>query len=774
LKFSSKSFESRMSNEIKVLYQFEDFRLDAAQKCLWRNGDLVSLTPKALETLLVLIRHKGRVVEKDTLLNEVWADTFVEEATLAQNISTLRKVLGSQPDKQFIETIPRRGYRFVAEVKEIVADEEIYVVEKHRLTNLVATQEIHDSNPTILQTSEKIVETAENQTALAPSTAAIEPRISRKKQIAVAVAAAVALAALIGAWSVWSLKYGTELAASKFREIRFTRLVSSGNAVHAAISPDGKYLALANRKGGDWSLQIRQISNENTVEVIPPTASQYVGLTFSHDSQSIYYVIYPKERQGDGTRLGMLYKIPLLGGVPQHLATDVDSPVAIAPDNVQFAFVRNDYKNNSSSLIVAGFDGRPEKVLAARPMKQAFAPSGPAWSPNGKTISCAAHRGADVNSQMELLAINAETGEQKSFVEKAFEWVGQTAWLKDGSGVIFPAYFSDSQNLTDQVWLASYPGGAARPITNGITGFYGISLTSDSDSFVTIRSDRNSNFWARRIKSPAEEPQKLNQGFSEPSLAPQGVSITPEREVVFGSTKNGNSDIWIMNADGEKLRQLTDDAGADYSPDVSPDGKFIVFLSNRGGISNVWRANVDGSTVKQITASPTNIAPGISTDGEFVYYAERSGENMFPFLWKIPVGGGAPQQLTGKATFNPEVSPDGNFIACFHAGATPNQGAKLTILSAKDGALVKQFDTISTNLMAKISWSPDSRKIYFLKNQDGASAIYEQPIDSDTATEILKSKNEMIFRFVLSPDGETVFYESGNAKQDVMLVKNVE
>ena len=113
-----------MDKQARNLYLFEDFTLDISRKCLWRTGSLVSLTPKALETLLVLIKYRERVVEKDTLLNEVWADTFVEEATLAQNISTLRRALGTRPDKKFIETIPRRGYRFVMEVREIVAAED--------------------------------------------------------------------------------------------------------------------------------------------------------------------------------------------------------------------------------------------------------------------------------------------------------------------------------------------------------------------------------------------------------------------------------------------------------------------------------------------------------------------------------------------------------------------------------------------------------------------------------------------------------------------------
>jgi DNA-binding winged helix-turn-helix (wHTH) protein len=118
-----------MDVQTKSFYVFEDFTLDIPRKSLWRAGSLVSLTPKALDTLLVLLKYRGLVVDKDTLLSEVWTDTFVEEATLAQNISTLRRVLGSAPssapdsapDKYFIETIPRRGYRFVREVREISA-----------------------------------------------------------------------------------------------------------------------------------------------------------------------------------------------------------------------------------------------------------------------------------------------------------------------------------------------------------------------------------------------------------------------------------------------------------------------------------------------------------------------------------------------------------------------------------------------------------------------------------------------------------------------------
>jgi DNA-binding winged helix-turn-helix (wHTH) protein len=104
--------------ESECVYEFGLFRFDAERRRLWRNGDLVALTPKALDTLLVLVRHAGRVVEKDELMRLVWPDSFVIEDNLIQNISALRKALGdSSETPECIATVPRRGYRFVPRVK---------------------------------------------------------------------------------------------------------------------------------------------------------------------------------------------------------------------------------------------------------------------------------------------------------------------------------------------------------------------------------------------------------------------------------------------------------------------------------------------------------------------------------------------------------------------------------------------------------------------------------------------------------------------------------
>src|ERR1041385_8429861 len=110
-----------MSNPANHLYEFGPFLLDAGKRLLLRDGDALPLTPKAFETLLVLVRNHGQVMEKDRLMEEVWADTIVEESGLVRNISVLRRTLGESPDEhQYIVTVPGRGYCFVAGVRELM------------------------------------------------------------------------------------------------------------------------------------------------------------------------------------------------------------------------------------------------------------------------------------------------------------------------------------------------------------------------------------------------------------------------------------------------------------------------------------------------------------------------------------------------------------------------------------------------------------------------------------------------------------------------------
>jgi len=101
------------------MYGFEDFRIEPDERRLWRGEAAVTLTPKAFDLLLFLVEHEGRLLRKNDLLSAVWPDSAVEENNLTVAVSALRKALGESEKRRFIETVPKKGYRFVAQVTDL-------------------------------------------------------------------------------------------------------------------------------------------------------------------------------------------------------------------------------------------------------------------------------------------------------------------------------------------------------------------------------------------------------------------------------------------------------------------------------------------------------------------------------------------------------------------------------------------------------------------------------------------------------------------------------
>ena len=133
-----------MSRQHKVIYEFGDFRLDATERLLFYKDETVTLKPKVLDLLIVLINNNGHTLIKSQLIEEVWPDSFVEEGNLAVSIFALRRALSRDPDHNYIETIPRRGYRFSATVRESAA------VDIYSQATTLADEEGDDEKPETL------------------------------------------------------------------------------------------------------------------------------------------------------------------------------------------------------------------------------------------------------------------------------------------------------------------------------------------------------------------------------------------------------------------------------------------------------------------------------------------------------------------------------------------------------------------------------------------------------------------------------------------------
>jgi DNA-binding winged helix-turn-helix (wHTH) protein len=360
-----------MSQQVKHIYEFGPYRIDSVDRRLLRNGEPVPLKAKVVDTLLVLLEHAGEVVGKEDLMQRLWPDSFVEEGNLTQNIYVLRKALA---EADYIETVPRRGYLFTAEVRK--RDEALSDVGPQR--EFLASGERGprpvlpaEPRPAVLGVAEPPPE--------APRVTGPLPAAARESRSRLAIGLVLGAAALGGLW-LW-------LRPSRipFEAIRLARLTTSGNAVRAAISPEGNYVGYVASATGRQSLRLRQVATGKDLEIVSPAAVEFYGLTFSRDGNFIYYV------SQEMNRVGMLFRVPSLGGTPARLIDDVDSPVTLSPDDKRLAFIR--FIPGQRCLVVAGADGTGERILAASRRESPFqiAPSPlipPAWSPDGRSIAC--------------------------------------------------------------------------------------------------------------------------------------------------------------------------------------------------------------------------------------------------------------------------------------------------------------------------------------------------------------------------------------------------
>src|SRR6476659_417251 len=127
-----------MNQPPKRFYIFDGFRVDVSERLLFKENREVPLTPKVFDTLLVLLENSSHVLTKKELMQQVWPDSFVEENNLAQNISILRKALGETKEgEQYIQTVPRRGYRFVGDVSATGEDDDTLIIRERTRARIV-------------------------------------------------------------------------------------------------------------------------------------------------------------------------------------------------------------------------------------------------------------------------------------------------------------------------------------------------------------------------------------------------------------------------------------------------------------------------------------------------------------------------------------------------------------------------------------------------------------------------------------------------------------
>jgi eukaryotic-like serine/threonine-protein kinase len=543
-----------------------------------------------------------------------------------------------------------------------------------------------------------------------------------------------------------------------FQQMKVSRFTSNGKTQRAAISPDGKYVVYAMGETRGQSLSVRQVATASNVEIVPTADVIYRGLTFSPDGNYIYYVV-----QESNNPIQVLYQVPVLGGTPRRLLNDIDSPVTLSPDGTKLAFIRRARGQREDVLLIADSNGTNQQKVATRSGSEFFQITGPAWSPDGKIIVSPAGS-SEGGRHMFYVAVNLADGSLKKVADVRWSNAGRVAWQPDGKGFVVTG--TEAGAIQSQVWQIAYPGGTVRRITNDLNDYRDLSLTADARSLVTVQTEARVNVWVVPT-GEANAAKQITSGVGQYNGV-RGLTWTADGRIAYVSRQSGSQDIWLMNADGSKQRQLTAEARADVNPAITPDGRYIVFSSARTGNSNLYRMALDGSNQTRLTSGASDEFPTVTSDGQSVIYT-ATGSTLYT-LWRVPIDGGTPVQLTEKLSQWPAASPDGRWIACWYREET-KQPWRVALLPAVGGAPSRLLDTPPTvDPSLPVRWLPNSQAISYVDNRNGVSNVWSLTLEGGERKQLTNFTGEQIFWFDWSRDGKQLACSRGLIINDVVLL----
>lgn len=760
-------------------YEFGAFRLDAENHGLWLDGKLVPIAPKTLDVLILLIRHQGNIVSREELLETIWRDTFVEEANINYTVSQLRKTLieNSPGGGPFVQTIPKRGYRFVADVREVGGNGRNSVddvpVRDHRFrregdaASEFAPNGRKETSPAIQPYA--LPETA---SVTGPASGKEDPRRSFVPSLRFLVFAAVGaiLFSLLGlaGFRLWSSQT-FERSSAPMENVNFRKLTFTGDLTFPVLAPDGSSFAFVRGDG----LVVQDVTSGDEMRLSVEGQKTFGILQFSPDGNSIYY----RNRLGFDLA-GSVFQVSRFGGIPKLIAENVWSGFGFAPDGKRMAFVRESPNNAESGLIIKNLETGAEEQLTAVTAPSTFLDNGyPAWSPDGKKIVVVVFKISPRAPVAGLVVVDAETGAVEEIKVPQLVQFEQAAWLPDSRELIISAR---ENGKFFQLWRVSYPDGELRKITNDLNAYRGVSLSADGKKLLARQFALYSHLWTGERDDLEKLQQKTFGNLNRDGVG--GLDWAPGGDIVYVSQIIGDNDLWVYRPRDDSRRQLTKNAGeVNRRPVASSDGRYIYFESNRTGTYHVWRTDATGANQTQITSGDKEIElhPQISSDGAWLYYIQR-GPAASVLRRKSLTTNASPEALSEAGRFSPDsfmsLSPDGKYLA-FH-NPTEKAGAEdakriyeIAIVSTDHSAEPKFLSIAATRLAVR--WSPDGTALEFIENNAAGGKIWRQPLDEKQPPLIIVDlPKAFLHNFAWSSDGGRMVISRGQQLNDAILLTN--
>ena len=713
------------------LLRFGDFEADLRSGELRKAGVRLKFGGQPFQVLSILLEQPGEVVTREELQKRLWPDTFVDvDHNLNTAINKIREALGDSAERpRFVETLPRRGYRFIGKLEAPVQPVAGTVIE-----------------PVIT----------------------VEPaRGSRSRPRWWKVAAGALFISVVALTTVVAYRWHQEQRPQEqaaLTAVPFTAL--SEEAISPAFSPDGSRIAFA--WNGDPAHEVKGFDL-----YVKALGSETLLRLTQHPSESISPVWSP-----DGTQIAFqrlsggdsgIYVVPALGGPERKLrSTGIPSDnfswfswhslalISWSPDGKWIAFADRAPGEEYGRIYLLSTETLETKQVPISP--KCVGEGMPAFSNNGEYLAYWCFLSENGEAVLQTLPIR---GSQPKTIPPSRRFPNGLTWSADDEKLIYSlisiANGTTSSELS-QVTVANgstkqlaFAGGAMLPAVSARNGELAYSSLSTS-----------LNIWRRDLlhpESPAVELMPSSRAQFDAQYSPDG------KRIAFGSFRSGIQGVWISADDGSNLVQISNPHDESGSPQWSPDGNKIAFDSRPRDHWEIYVADVaEGKPRKLVTNISRVIRPHWSRDGKWIYF--RSNEPGRTGVYRCPAAGGEAIALAQDTDgLSPQESFDGKTV--YFASSSARTVLRKVSLRALPG-------TASGDGLPRVNnagvWTLSPGGIYFVPAEAPRSLRY-----FDFATKQIRPIFEEDKYFgsglSVSPDGRWILYSLvGDVNSDIMLV----
>jgi DNA-binding winged helix-turn-helix (wHTH) protein/Tol biopolymer transport system component len=709
-----------LRSKLPQVLGFGVFQIDVRAGELRKNGVKLKLQEQPFQVLCLLLEHPGELVSRGELRNRLWpADTFVDfDHSLNAAIKRLRDALGESADAPvFIETLARRGYRFIAPVNG----------------------------------------------SSGPSGSGIEIALAPERSksfflthwVAIACLAPIVIAVMI--WAVWRLP----LRRTDIIERKLTSNSSENSVSSAGISPDGKYLAYADNTG----IYVKLIRTGETHAVpLPPNFSARVDDWFPDGS----HLLVSREEQPGKARL---WSISVFGGSPRPLADDA-SGGSVSPDGSRIAFRRLD-------LTYDGLFGREEWVMRSDGTDQvkiaAEKPDGsqvgaPTWSPDGKRIAYIRTNWAD-NAETDSVEVNEWQNARAETLFSDSRLTPALRWLPDGR-LIYALGWQDSSLWTVSLQQSGKISEPPKRITQGYGSITRVTGSGNGKTLILLRENWPASTYIGTLAEDgthllAKKRLTLDESVSMPfSWAPDSTAV------LFNSDRNGTSEIFKQATDQPLAESLATSAEQLSQPRVTPDGSEVLYISTPNSASpetpsSIFAIPIHGGTPRLVLKDVRiwNVQCA-RLPSRLCLYSVTKGNTEETYRFDVK---------SGKSTDPPQIEPPSNWSLSpdgLQRAIVPGNSNQGTIqLQSTSSGKTRDLVVIGWNGLNRIDWSADGRSLLVAwRNHEGDSALLKVTLDGNVSV-LLRSSN-FIMHAIPSPDGRLLAILEASPTKNVWQIKD--